>query len=134
MADSIQVVSWTWGMTHTGLPRETGGLAGGKANINDLSVTKYVDISTPDLMAHCCHARPIKKALLTCRTTAPSECMKIELDDCMITSVSTGGGGTEDRLTEHLTLSFQSYHVTYTRQGEDDTPSDTSQGEYRVAP
>jgi type VI secretion system secreted protein Hcp len=137
--DSIRVVSWTWGMTQTGAARDASGLGMTKANVNDLSFSKDVDISTPDLMLHCCHAKPITRALLTCRRTGPKdgpgrfEFVRIELDDCMVTSVSTGAGGTEGWLTEHVTLNFQSYHVTYTKQGEDSTPGATSQGEYRVA-
>jgi type VI secretion system secreted protein Hcp len=138
-SDSIQVVSWTWGMTQTGSARDLSGMGTARANVHDLSFTKYVDFSTPELMSYCCHGKPIKKALLTCRKPgpkdgpAPLEYMKIEFDDCMITSVSTGGGGAEERLTEHVTVNFQSYHVTYTKQGNDNQPGASSQGEYRIA-
>jgi type VI secretion system secreted protein Hcp len=138
-ADSIQVVSWTWGMTQTGTAREGDAVGVVKANVHDLSFTKNVDFATPELMSHCCHGRPIHKALLTCRRAGPRdgapplEYMRIEFDDCLITSVSTGGGGAEGKLTEHVTLNFQSYQVTYTKQGHDDAPGASSRGEYRIA-
>jgi type VI secretion system secreted protein Hcp len=138
-SDTIQLVSWTWGMTQTGSAGTTSGLGTGKANVHDLSFTKHVDFATPNLMSYCCHGTPIKKALLTCRKAgqkegaAPLEYMKIELDDCMITSVSSGGGGAEERLTEHVTINFHAYHVTYTKQGKDHMPGASSQGKYKVA-
>jgi type VI secretion system secreted protein Hcp len=138
-ADTIQCVSWTWGMTQTGSAGDTSGLGTAKANVHDLSFTKYVDFSTPNLMSYCCHGTPIPTAILTCRKAGqkegspPLEYMKIELKDCMVTSVSTGGGGAEERLTEHVTINFHSYHVTYTKQGKDNMPGASSQGKYKVA-
>jgi type VI secretion system secreted protein Hcp len=131
--NAIPVVSWTWGMTNTGSAGDLSRLGNAKPNVNDLSFTKLVDCSTPDLMSHCCHATPIKTVLLTCRTpgAAPLE-LKVELEDCLITSVSTGGGKAEEELTEHVTVNFQSYNVTYTKQGKDNLPGECSQGRYRV--
>jgi len=137
--DAIQVVSWTWGMTQTGSAGDTSGSGTAKANVHDLSFTKYVDFATPNLMSYCCHGTPIKTALLTCRKAGhkegapPLEYMKIALEDCMVTSVSTGGGGSEEKLTEHVTLNFHTYHVTYTKQGKNMMPAGSSQGKYKVA-
>ena len=36
----------------------------------------------------------------------PVEYLKIKLEEVFITSVSTGGSGGEDRLTENVTLNF----------------------------
>jgi type VI secretion system secreted protein Hcp len=133
---AIPIVSWTWGMTNTGSAGDLSRLGSAKPNVNDLSFTKLVDCTTPDLMSHCCHATPIKTVLLSCRKRfagadgePPIEYFKIALEDCLITSVSTGGGRPAEELTEHITVNFQSYHVTYTRPGK----GECAQGRYRVS-
>jgi type VI secretion system secreted protein Hcp len=40
----------------------------------------------------------------------------IKMTEVMVTAVSTGGSGGEDRLTENVTLNFAKVEVTYTPQ------------------
>ena len=47
------------------------------------------------------------------------------MEEVLITSVSTGGSGGEDRLTENVTLNFAKVHVDYTPQ-KDDGSADTA--------
>ena len=42
----------------------------------------------------------------------------------MVTSVSTGGSGGEDRLTENVTLNFAKVKVNYTEQTATGAPGD----------
>ncbi len=138
-ADHVQVLSWTFGMTQTGSAGDTSGAGTAKANVHDLQFTKYIDFSTPNLMSYCCYGTPIPSAMLVCRKAGqkegapPLEYLKIELKDCMVTSVSAGGGVNEEKLTEHITINFHSYHVTYTKQGKDMMPGAQSQGKYKLA-
>ena len=46
----------------------------------------------------------------------PVEYLKITMSDLIITSVSTGGSGGEDRLTENVTLNFAKVKVEYKEQ------------------
>jgi len=46
----------------------------------------------------------------------PLEYMTITMQDLIITSVSTGGAGGEDRLTENVTLNFAKVQVQYKEQ------------------
>ena len=41
------------------------------------------------------------------------------MNDLLVTSVSTGGSGEEDRLTENVTLNFAKVKGTYVQQLED---------------
>ena len=43
---------------------------------------------------------------------------KIKLTEVLITSISTGGSGGEDRLTENVTLNFSKVHFDYTPQDD----------------
>jgi type VI secretion system secreted protein Hcp len=116
--DSIDVLAWSWGLSNSGSFHAGGGGGTGKANFQDLTCTKWVDAATPELVAACANGKHIKKATLTCRKAGdkPLEYLKIELEDLLVSSVSTGGSGGEDRLTENVTLHFSKYNLTYTGQ------------------
>ena len=105
-------------MSISGSAHMGGGMGAGKANIQDLSFTKYIDVSTPDLMLATCNGRHFDEAKLTVRKAGekPLEYLIITMTDLIITSVSTGGSGGEDRLTENVTLNFAKVQVDYAEQ------------------
>ena len=51
----------------------------------------------------------------------PLEYLVISMKNVLITSVSTGGSGGEDRLTENITLNFETVKVDYIPQKDDGT-------------
>ncbi len=116
----IDVLSWSWGMSNSGSAHSGGGAGAGKVNVQDLTFTKWVDSASPKLMLSCCNGKHYDEALLTVRKAGekPVEYIKIKLNEVLITSVSTGGAGGEDRLTENVTLNFAKVHVDYTPQDD----------------
>jgi type VI secretion system secreted protein Hcp len=117
----IDVLSWSWGVSNSGTAHTGGGMGAGKVNVHDLTLTKYVDLSSPDLLLACCNGKHIPEATLTVRKAgeSPLEYLKIKLTDVMVTSVNTGGSsGGDDRLTETLTLNFGKVNVDYVEQTE----------------
>ncbi|HEX3695227.1 MAG TPA: type VI secretion system tube protein Hcp [Polyangia bacterium] len=116
--DEIQVLAWSWGMSQSGTTHAGPGGGAGKVNVQDLSFTKYIDTSSPNLIKMCCNGKHFKQALLTVRKAGehPLEYLKIKLLDVLISNVSTGGSGGEDRLTENVTLNFGKFEVIYTPQ------------------
>jgi type VI secretion system secreted protein Hcp len=116
--DSIDVLAWSWGVSNSGSAHVGGGAGAGKCNVQDLSLTKYIDKCSPPLLLACCNGKHYPEALLTVRKAGekPVEYLKIKMTDLIITSVSTGGSGGEDRLTENVTLNFAKVHVDYTPQ------------------
>ena len=128
-AGEIDVMAWSWGVSNSGSAHVGGGAGAGKANVQDLSFTKYVDKSTPDMLLASCNGKHYASALLTVRKAGekPLEYLKITMTEVLITSVSTGGSGGEDRLTENVTLNFASVKVDYVEQtpkgGTGDKPS-----------
>lgn len=114
----IDVLAWSWGASNSGTAHVGGGSGAGKVNVQDLSLTKYIDKSSPELMLNCCNGKHIPKATLTVRKAGekPLEYLIITMEEVMITSVSTGGSGGEDRLTENVTLNFAKVKVNYTEQ------------------
>jgi type VI secretion system secreted protein Hcp len=117
----IDVLAWSWGMSQSGTFHVGAGGGAGKANFQDISVTKWIDKSSPTLMAKIATGDHVKKATLTVRKAGktPLEYVIIEMEKVMITSLSTGGSGGEDRLTENITLNFAKVKVKYVPQKED---------------
>jgi type VI secretion system secreted protein Hcp len=116
--EEIDVLAWSWGATNSGNAHMGGGAGAGKVNVQDLSFTKYIDKSSTDLMLACCNGKHFDDALLVVRKAGenPLEYLKITLKEVMVTSISTGGSGGEDRLTENVTLNFAEVKVVYTPQ------------------
>ena len=117
----IDVLSWSWGMSQSGSMHVGGGGGAGKVAIQDLAFTKYVDRSSPNLINTCCTGKHYPKATITVRKAGdkPVEYLIITMTDVIVTSISTGGSGGEDRLTENVSLNFAKVEVQYTPQTKD---------------
>lgn len=98
--DEIDVLAWSWGLSNSGTSHMGSGSGGGKVSVQDLSMTKYIDKSSPDLMLACCNGKHYPEAKLVVRKAGeqPLEYLIITMTDVMVTAVSTGGSGGEDRL------------------------------------
>ena len=116
----IDVLAWSWGLSNSGSAHVGGGAGAGKVNVQDLSFTKWIDSSTPKLVKACCDGSHFASALLTVRKAggSPVEYVKLKLTEVLITSISTGGSGGEDRLTENVTLNFGKFSLDYTPQDD----------------
>jgi type VI secretion system secreted protein Hcp len=119
--DEIDVLAWSWGLSQSGTTHSGGGGGAGKANVQDLSITKWVDNATPTLMQFLLQGHHTAKGKLTIRKAggdAPLEYITLDLEEIIVTSVSTGGSGGEDRLTENISLNFRKFTFTYSKQSD----------------
>jgi type VI secretion system secreted protein Hcp len=125
--EKIDVLAWSWGMSNSGSAHTGGGAGSGKVNVQDISITKYIDKSSTDLMLAACNGKHFPDAMLIVRKAGekPVEYLKIKLTEVLITSVSTGGSGGEDRLTENISLNFAKVNVEYTPQKSDGSADKT---------
>ena len=119
--DEIDVLAWSWGASQSGTTHVGGGSGAGKANFQDVSVTKYVDKSSHALLKAVSVGQHIKSALLTVRKAGekPLEYIKLTMEECLITSISTGGSGGEDQLTENISINFAKFNYEYYPQKPD---------------
>lgn len=120
--DEIEVLSWSWGMSQSGSTHSGSGSGAGKVSVQDVSITKYVDKSSPNLMKLCCNGTHFQKATLIVRKAGgkkPLEYIKLEMESGIIASISGGGSGGEDRLTENVTLNFGKFKYEYVPQKAD---------------
>jgi type VI secretion system secreted protein Hcp len=133
--DEIDVLSWSWGVSNSGSAHTGGGAGSGKVHVNDLTFTKWIDKASPNLFLYCCNGKHIDRATLTVRKAGenPLEYLTIKLEEILVTSVSTGASGGDDRLTENVTLNFARVKVAYKEQTEKGGVGDKPEMGWNVA-
>ena len=117
--DEIEIYSFSFGATQTG--GTTGGGGAGKVVFTDISFTKPVDKSSPQLYLQCAQGKHIPTAILYGRKAGerPTDYYIIKLTDVLISSVQTSGASGGDRPTESLSLNFTKIEFSYARQKPD---------------
>ena len=117
----IEVLAWSWGLSNSASFGQGGGGGSGKANVQDLSFTKFVDVASHALLLRCVTGEHITKSTLVVRKAGKTqqEYIKVTMNDVLVSSVSTGGSGGEDRLTENVTLAFAKVKFEYAPQKQD---------------
>lgn len=119
-ANEIQLLAWSWGMSQSGsFGHGTGGGAG-KASVQDISFTKYLDKSSTSFMKALTTGAHIDSVVLAVSKAGgkQEDYLKITLTSAMVTSYSTGGSGGEDMLTENVSISFAKFEVEYFAQND----------------
>ncbi|ARE41174.1 Uncharacterized protein ImpD [Rhodovulum sp. P5] len=131
----IDILAWSWGVSQSGTFHHGGGGGSGKANFQDISCTKWIDKSSAKLLEYCANGDHFKKGVLTVRKAGkkPLEYIIYTLHDVLVTSVSTGGSGGEDRLTENVTFNFRAVEVKYTEQKSDGTAGKPQEFKWDIA-
>ena len=120
----MDVLAWSWGMSTPGEQHTGGGGGAGKVSVQDISFTKYVDKSSPDIMLHTANGKVfpkveiyLHKPCVECKVADPYYTLRVE--PVQVTSVSLGGSGGEDRLIENVSLNFSKVEWCYSEQLED---------------
>jgi type VI secretion system secreted protein Hcp len=134
-AGKTDVLAWSWGVSNSGSAHVGGGAGAGKANVQDLSFTKYIDKSSCSLLLASCKGSHYPTATLIVRKAGgkPLEYLTITMTEVLISSVSTGGSGGEDRLTENVSLNFAKVKVDYIEQKPDGTEGDKPTMTFSIA-
>jgi type VI secretion system secreted protein Hcp len=125
---AIDILAWSWGVSNSGTTHMGGGGGSGKANFQDISCTKYIDAASHALLLACATGEHFPTAVLTVRKAGKTQqkYVTITMEEVMVTSVSTGGSGGEDRLTENLSLNFAKVKFEYFQQDEKGVVSSTA--------
>ena len=133
--NAIDVLAWSWGMSNSGNAHMGGGMGAGKVNVQDISFTKYMDKASTILMQAVCSGKHFTEAKLSIRKAGdkPMIYYVITMNDVLITSLSTGGSGGEDRFTENLSLNFAKFKVDYFPQKQDGTLDAVVPMNYNIA-
>lgn len=131
----MDVLAWSWGASNSGSTHVGSGSGAGKANFQDISFTKYVDKATPDIMKSVANGKHHATAHLVVRRAGekPLDYLVIDIEDAMLTSLSTGGSGGEDRLTENCSLNFDFFKLKYVEQMKDGSAGDQPEMSWSIA-
>src|SRR3954462_2295355 len=94
----IEVLAFSWGMSNPAvISAGGGGISSGKAQFQELSLTKYADVASPGMMTSAATGKHIATAVLTVmknnNAAGLANYYTITLTDVLVTSVSTGGSG-----------------------------------------
>ena len=118
--DEIDVLSWSWG-TSTGTGKVKRGTIAPQC-IQDLTLTKLVDSSSPQLIMNGVLGEVAKEGTLTMRKAGKGqqEFLILKMTDVLVTSYQTGGAaGSESQLMDQVVLNFSSIQGEYRPQKPD---------------
>jgi type VI secretion system secreted protein Hcp len=120
-AGAIDIVSWNWGLTQGGSAGTGTGSGTGKVNVQDLTLTKYVDKSTPVLAGALCTGTSYPTVVLSMRKAGakPLVYMVITLGNVTVSGHTYGTSSSDDKQTETVTLHFGTFQIQYTPQNSD---------------
>jgi len=115
---AIEILSWSWGLANSGTFHTGSGGGAGKASFQDLHVTKFVDLASADLSYSCASGKHLKSVKLIVRKAGehPLEYLSYQMEDILISSISTGGSHGEDRITESISINFSKVKMEYWTQ------------------
>jgi type VI secretion system secreted protein Hcp len=119
--DKIDILGWQWGIANTGTFHHGAGGGAGKASFNDISISKYVDAASPNIMLFCANGKHFAKGKIIVRKAGGEnalEYLTVELTNVLVTNYNLGGGGGQERLVENVSLNFAKVKVEYSTQTE----------------
>jgi type VI secretion system secreted protein Hcp len=112
--NEIELLSVQFGVSQTGL-REAGGKASARrSSLSTISISKYLDKSSPNLFLACATGQHINSAVLTFAQPVNGgfyEFLKITLTDVFISSYQVSSGG--ELPTESVSFSFSKIEYKY---------------------
>jgi type VI secretion system secreted protein Hcp len=122
--DEIQISSVSWGVSNTGKGGFGHGSGSGKADVQDVHVTKFVDFATPHLYSFSFSGKTVGDAKITMRKAggdSPVEYLVYDMTEVFVSSVSTTGHDEGGLAQESVALNFSKIKITYTIQSADGT-------------
>jgi type VI secretion system secreted protein Hcp len=120
--DSIEVDSFSWGVSNQGSFSAGTGGGSGKASLQDLHFTTGVNLSSPLLALACATGQHIKKAELFVRKQGGEQEIyyTLTLNDLLVSSYQSGGHeGAAARPTDQFSLNYAQIQLDYQPQKPD---------------
>jgi type VI secretion system secreted protein Hcp len=134
----IDVLEWSWGLTQSATSHIATGAGAGSADVRDLTIKKYLDSATPNLIQACFfgddHAEAILTVIKSGGSKGPIEMVKMTMSGTVfLSSVNTGLPGPNDTYLDIVTLNFAKVKFEYTGQNADQSKGATVSGEFDIA-
>ena len=111
-AKSIDVFSYSWGASANSEKK------GNRVNLQDLSVSKNVDVASPALFQRLVQGTTIPSVELIARKAGETQLVFLRycFQDAHVTSISDGGSRGGDTPTENVTFGYAAVSEQYTPQ------------------
>jgi type VI secretion system secreted protein Hcp len=118
--DKIEILGYQWGLDNTGSFHSGSGGGSSKVSIHDITVNKYVDLASANIMQYCADGTHFDTASIYVRKAGGTAMvyLKIDLKKVLISHYHLGASSGQDRLTESVALNFAEVKVEYTPQGD----------------
>jgi type VI secretion system secreted protein Hcp len=120
--DKIEILSFSHGVAMQVTSNPSGSeRTSGRPNHQDLTITKYMDLSTCPLIAACNASTNLKTVTLTIGRNDSGKLlpyMVYTMENTIVSSASHSGGG-GDRPVETLTLNYSKISWAFTEQKPD---------------
>lgn len=102
------VLAWSWGVSNSGTTHTGGGGGAGKANFQDMSITRHTDGQSPSFVMAVASGQILETVTLV------RGLLKFDLEDVLVTSYSVGSsdGNKPTPQTENISLNFTKIKYT----------------------
>jgi len=117
--DTIEISSFSWGMSQTGSFSSGGGGGAGKVSFQDLHFTTKINKASPLLAKRCATGQHIKKATLFVRKAGSDQgdYYVVKLTDILVSSYKQGPDENFDSVpTDQFSLNYAKIEWTYRPQ------------------
>jgi len=118
----IDLESWSWGESQSGVHSAGGGGGAGKVHMQDFHFVMRMNKASPKLMLACASGQHIPKAILTMRKAGKQqqEYAKITLSELLVSSFQTGGSAKGEIIPlEQISLNYAKIEFEYKEQKAD---------------
>jgi type VI secretion system secreted protein Hcp len=125
-ADWIEILSFSQGRNQSAsaTASSAGGATGGRVNLGDFSVTKFVDKASPKLAEACCTGKHISSIVIElCRAGGDKvKYMEYKLTNSIVAGVNYGGAAQsgDEIPVEEVAFNIGKIEWTYTQQKRPD--------------
>lgn len=116
---TIDIESFSMGVTNAGSHDARGGGGAGKASFQDMHFVSKISKASPKLMEACATGQHIKNAILISRKAGGTqeEYLTYKLSDVMVSSYQAGGSANSDVVpTDQFSINFAKIEITYKEQ------------------
>lgn len=134
---SIDVVSWSWGVSRTGSPGTSPGTGAGsgRPEFDELHVAALIGNASPALVESCVAGRHHRSAVLSGLRVGgngdPIGFLEYEFGDVTISSVEHGDAA-ESAPVEEVAIDYRSFEIRHVTQRADGSSGQTTRFLYDV--
>jgi type VI secretion system secreted protein Hcp len=122
--DTIEVDSFSWGISNAGSHASNSGGGAGKASFQDIHFTSSVGKASANLALSCANGKHIKKAVLYVRKQGENQqdYYVVTLEDLLVSSYQSGdAAGGSSIPTDQFSLNYAKIKYEYKPQKQDGT-------------